>query len=206
MHASSAPRQIDARRSPCPARSPLAHTVEEAYESRLLGEVARWDDQAAFESLYASHFNAVRSAAMQICRDADVADDIAQQTFTALWIRAERLAATTVRLRPWLCTVARNAAIDYLRGGALANRPLAAAAEVASAEPDPADALVAAQSAAALRAALAMLSPEQRDAVELVYFSGMTYRAAADACGQPRGTLKSRVRLALSHLRQLLSQ
>lgn len=204
MYASAA-RQIDARRSPCPVQPPLAHTVEEAYEAILLGEVARWDDQAAFESLYTDHFDAVRSAALKICRDADVADDIAQQTFTALWIRAERLAAKTLRLRPWLCTVARNAAIDYLRGG-IANGPLDAAAELASTEPDPADALISAQSTAALRAALATLSPEQRGAVELVYFSGMTYRAAAEVSGQPQGTLKSRVRLALSHLRQILSR
>jgi RNA polymerase sigma-70 factor (ECF subfamily) len=177
------------------------HPVEESYEARLLGEVARWNDQAAFEVLYARHVGAVTHAALHICGDRHVAEDIAQQTFTALWIRAGRLAAKTLRIRAWLCTVARNAAIDYLRTGSVALAALDAAANVRSNEPDPQQAALTAEAAHELHAALATLSPEQRCAVELFYFTGMTYRAVADMTGQPIGTIKSRVYLAVLHLR-----
>jgi DNA-directed RNA polymerase specialized sigma24 family protein len=97
------------------ARVPAPPTLAEAYESRLLHEVACWDDQVAFESLYETHVAAVTQAALSICDDAGTAEDIAQQTFTALWIRAGRIAARSLRLRPWLCTVARNAALEHVR-------------------------------------------------------------------------------------------
>jgi len=96
-------------------RYAIPQTIDEAYEMRLLAEVARWDDQAAFEELYNRHHAVVARAAQQVCRDAEVTREITQHTFTALWVRAERLVNKSVRLRPWLTTVARNAAIDHVR-------------------------------------------------------------------------------------------
>jgi RNA polymerase sigma factor (sigma-70 family) len=178
--------------------------LDEAYEMRLLAEVARWDDQAAFEELYALHAAAVKRVALQICRNAGIADEIVQHTFTALWVRAERLIYKSVRLRPWLTTVARNAAIDHIRG----ERPgdsIEAAERIAASDPRPDDAVLQTEAHAELAAALATLSANQRAAVELVYFAGATYEAAAATLGEPVGTIKSRVRLALGHLRTRLT-
>jgi RNA polymerase sigma-70 factor (ECF subfamily) len=182
-----------------------APTLEEAYELRLLGEVARWDEQAAFEEIYARHRMAVVRTALQVCGDPHAAEEIAQQTFTALWVRADRLIEKSVRLRPWLTTVARNAAIDYLR----AQKHCAAldeAAAIASAEQTPEEAVVEAAGDSELGTALALLSAEQRAAVELIYAAGMTYAAAATALGEPVGTIKSRVHLALGHLRATMKR
>jgi RNA polymerase sigma-70 factor (ECF subfamily) len=181
-------------------RFSTAPTLEEAYEMRLLGEVARWDEQAAFEEIYTRHHKAVVGTALQICQDRGAAEEIAQQTFTALWIRADRLIEKSVRLRPWLTTVARNAAIDHVR----AQKHVAAldeAAAIASTAQTPEDAAIASAGEAELGAALATLSAEQRAAIELVHIAGMTYAAAANMLGEPVGTIKSRVHLALGHLR-----
>ncbi len=178
-----------------------AQTIDEAYEMRLLAEVARWDDQAAFEELHGRHRSAVVSAALQICRDCDAAEDVAQQTFTALWVRADRLVAKSLRLRPWLTTVARNAAIDHVRAQRAA-ASLDDAQHLPSGQFSPEDVATAEDERTRLTAAVAALSPDQRAAVECVYFAGMTYEATAVALGAPAGTIKSRVRLGVAHLRR----
>jgi len=188
-----------------PYRSSAVPTLEEAYERRLLGEVARWDDQAAFEELYARHHRSVEKTALQVCGDPGVAEEIVQQTFTALWIRADRLIDKSVRLRPWLTTVARNAAIDHVR----AQRHVAAlddAAVLPSAMPTPEEAALAAADDAEFAAVLATLSAQQRAAVELIFGAGLTYAAAAEMLHEPIGTIKSRVHLAVGHLRARLEQ
>jgi RNA polymerase sigma-70 factor (ECF subfamily) len=185
-------------------RSNAPQTLDEAYEIRLLAEVARWDDQAAFEEIYDRHRAAVARAARQICRDAATAEEIVQLTFTALWARAARLVDKSVRLRPWLTVVARNAAIDHVRAAESA-ASLRDIPEFASPEPSPEAAAISGESATELAQALATLSAEQRAAVELVYIAGYTYASAAQALGEPIGTIKSRVRLACDHLRARLA-
>lgn len=194
------PRPVAAVTARPPRRRITHQTVDEAYEMRLLAEVARWDDQRAFEEIYARHSAAVMRVARRVCRDARAAEEIVQQTFTALWVRAERLVEKSVRLRPWLTTVARNAAIDHLRGERHAD-PIATAEEITSDDASPLELALFAEAAAELTQAVAELSADQRVAINAVYVEGMTYVAAAEALCEPVGTIKSRVRLALGHLR-----
>jgi RNA polymerase sigma-70 factor (ECF subfamily) len=189
-------------RSRRPARVSAPPTLAEAYDVRLLGEVARWDDQAAFESLYETHVDAVTRAALSICDDAGAAEDIAQQTFTALWIRAGRIAERSLRVRPWLCTVARNAALEYMRKEREA--PGGGAPAVASGA-GPEQLVFEAQTASELHGAIARLPLDQRRAVEMVYFSALSYAGAAEALGCPVQTVRSLVRRALVQLRERLS-
>jgi RNA polymerase sigma-70 factor (ECF subfamily) len=118
-------------------------------------------------------------------------------------VRAERLVEKSIRLRPWLTTVARNAAIDSLRSDR-ATDSVAPIAAVPSDELTPEGAAIAADAKTELTAALAALSAQQRAAIELVYFADLTYAAAAEKLGEPVGTIKSRVHLAMSHLRARL--
>jgi RNA polymerase sigma-70 factor, ECF subfamily len=180
-------------------------SLEEISDEALLEAVGRWSDHAAFEAIYARHIGAVNAVARQVCRKRAAVEEIAQHTFMGLWQRAERLAAKSVRLRPWLVTVARNAAIDYVRSGHAATVLLEEATDRPSQEIGPERALLDGESHDALHGGLAALSPQQCEVIELVYFQGLTYQAVADATGEPLGTVKSRVRLALKHLRDLMS-
>lgn len=177
----------------------------EAYDATLLAAVAAQGDEAAFEELYRRHYRAVASVALQVCRNSHAAEDVAAHTFTALWSRAGRLVARSVRLRAWLTTVARNAAIDYVRSAATTVAAIDEAAEQPACEPGPEATALARESSVALHAAIAQLSSDQRTVIEMIYFGAMTYAAVADATGEPLGTLKSRVRLALGHLRTRLA-
>jgi RNA polymerase sigma-70 factor (ECF subfamily) len=183
-----------------PAAVPHAADVTaEARDTALLGAVALRGDEAAFEQLYRLHVRAVTRAAYAICRDTWIAEDIAQRAFATLWERAGRLAAKSVRLRPWLVTVARNAAIDHWR----AAQPCIELTTEADAV-CPQDAAVMQALIADLTPALAALSSEQRTVIELRYFAGLTFPAIAERTGERLETVKSRARLALGHLRRLL--
>jgi RNA polymerase sigma-70 factor (ECF subfamily) len=189
---------IDPQDCPNLARHP-AQSMAEARDTALLGAVAFRGDGAAFEQLYRLHVRAVTGAAYAICRDIWTAEDIAQRTFATLWERAGRLAAKSVRLRPWLVTVARNAAIDHLR----AAQPYTELTPEADAL-CPQEAAVTQALIADLAPALATLSSEQRTVIELRYFAGLTFPAIAERTGERLETVKSRARLALAHLRRLL--
>jgi RNA polymerase sigma-70 factor (ECF subfamily) len=188
------------------ARFSAPPMLEEAYDARLLGEVARWDDQAAFESLYETHVAAVTQAALSICGDAGVAEDIAQQAFIALWARAGRIVERSVRVRPWLCTVARNAALDHVRKEHVVLGALDDAMATLSPEAGPEQSALNAEASAELRCALAALSAEERVAVEMVYFGRASYRAAAAAMGRPQRTIRTLVRRAIPKLRAYLTR
>jgi RNA polymerase sigma-70 factor (ECF subfamily) len=178
--------------------------VGEAGEAELLAAVAFLRDESAFDRLYHLHLGSVMSAAMHICRNKAIAEEIAQRAFMTLWQRAERLSTRSVRVRAWLVTVARNASIDYLRAenayGAMGDS-LGDPAQIEC----PQDAAVTNALAAELAPALALLSPEQRTVIELRYFRDMTFAAIAEQTGDALGTVKSRARLAIEHLRHALS-
>jgi RNA polymerase sigma-70 factor (ECF subfamily) len=175
-------------------------------DARLLAAVANRGDSDAFEQLYARHIAAVINAALQVCRNHAIAEDIAQQTFKALWERAERLVSKTVRVRPWLTTVARNAAIDELRSRSASAAPLCEECDRPTSDGEPEREALIAEATDELHAALRTLSAPQRDAVDMIYFHGMSYAAASRAAGVPSATLKSRIRLALAHLRAALEE
>lgn len=186
-----------------PSQAPVRFQSGEALDCSLIERIARQRDQRAFEQLYARHAAAVTSVAFHITHDRGAAEDIAQQVFLSLWQRADRLVAKTIRVRSWLTTVARNAAIDHLR----ASEPMLELdhAIVADEASDPVAAALSAIDAEALRAAVATLPEAQRRVVELICFDGCTCSEAASATGAPVGTIKSRLRLAVQHLRVALS-
>ena len=190
---------------PAPTRSLPASPAPQTAESRdtaLLEAVAFANDPTAFEELYRLHVNAVMRAAMRLCRNKTVAEEIAQRTFTTLWERAGRLVAKSVRLRPWLVTVARNASIDHIRLES-ARVPLTDEHTFAQ-EGCPQEKAVTNALIASLAPALAALSSEQRLVIELRYFEGLTFAAIAAQTGEALSTVKSRARLGLEHLRRYI--
>ncbi len=185
---------------------PPLPTSDEERDARLLGQIARRRDCAAFETLHALHIAAVTDAALRICGNRSTAEEIAQDTFWTLWQRADRLALRTVRVKAWLKTVARNAAIDAMRRSrSKASVSLEELAVPLPSGDEPARTVLAHESGEELQRALAELSPKQRYAIELIFFRGMTYCEAATLANLPSATLKSRVRLALRNLRRAMT-
>src|SRR4029077_13310100 len=135
-----------------------------------------------------------------VVADREQAEDLVHDAFVAIWQKIDRFDPARGSLRPWIVTVVRNRAIDRLRG----TRP---SIEIGEADdrsllrsgPNPTwDDVLAQLGAEQLRTALDGLPAEQRQAIELAYFGGRTYREIATLTGVPLGTANGRLRLALA--------
>ena len=180
--------------------------------------------EPALERLYDRHSNAVFASAMQTSRDEWLATEVVQETFLTLWDHADRFDAERGELRSWLMTIARNRSIDRLRAAGRHDRAasfsaLARPAEddhavdewlagtgdliaVGSAEPLPDVAVADKETRASIDAAIAGLDPVERRVIVLAYDQGLTQSEIAASLGWPIGTVKTRTRRALRHLRE----
>ena len=173
-----------------------------------LAQRIRSGDRAALGEVYDRHASAAMAVALRIVADREGAEDLVHDTFVAIWQKIDRFDPARGSLRSWIVTIVRNRAIDRLRG----TRP---SIEIGEADersmlrsgPNPTwDSAMARLGAVQLRAALDELPAEQRQAIELAYFGGRTYREIATMTGVPLGTANGRLRLALARLRELLRQ
>jgi RNA polymerase sigma-70 factor (ECF subfamily) len=184
--------------------------------------------QDALASLYDRYGNAVFAAAMRASRDSGVAAEVVQETFLTLWNRAELFDASRGALSTWLVTIARNRAIDRLRSAGRRERAatfssfarsqaddhsigewLAASGELIGAagpEPAPDIALAEKETRASIAEALGFLDPVERRVILLAYDGGLSQSEIAASLGWPIGTVKTRTRRALRHLRDRLEQ
>lgn len=157
-------------------------------------------DQRALATLYDRHAPKVLGLARQVLRDQARAEEITQAVFLRLWEHPERFDPARGHLGSYLCTMAHTRAIDLLRADRARQRreendhrrgvPLRTSGE---------------QELAALRIevrdALDRLGDAERTVLVLAYFGGYTYREVAELIGEPEGTVKSRIRTALTRLR-----
>ncbi len=136
--------------------------------------------------------------------DAQLAEDVVQETLVRAWQRPNIVNNRYSSIRPWLFTVARNLVNDHWRARKarpteVSETELATVAE----ERDPIDETVRAH---AMRQAMARLSPEHRDVLAQVYYRGLSIVDTAEALGVPAGTVKSRTYYALRSLRLILDE
>jgi RNA polymerase sigma-70 factor (ECF subfamily) len=147
------------------------------------------------------------AVAVRVVSDRELAEDLVHDAYVAVWQKIDRFDPSRGSLRSWLLTIVRNRAIDRLRG----TRPSIEVGEadeqsLLRTDANPTwEATVQRRSATELLRALAQLPDEQRQAVELAYFGGRTYREIAVLTGVPQGTANGRLRLALAKLRDSLS-
>lgn len=165
-------------------------------------------DVAALEEVYARYGKPVWSLARKVAGDDGVAEEVVQEAFLRLWTRVSDYDPARGRLLPWLLTIAHHRAIDELRRRrARGERDGLDAAIFTLEDPDagPADTAIAHDDREAIRGALAALPEAQRRAIELAYFGGLSQAEIASRTGEPLGTIKTRMRLALRKLRDLLA-
>ena len=173
----------------------------------ILAYRIRSGDREAVGELYDRYAGIAMAVAVRVLRDRGAAEDVVHDAFVAVWQKIDRFDVAQGSLRSWLLTIARNRAIDRLRRA----RPAEGVEDLDGrsflrSTPNPTwDAAIASLDRRALVAAVATLPAEQREAVELAYFEGLTYREVAVRVGIPPGTASGRLRLALVKLRQALA-
>jgi RNA polymerase sigma-70 factor (ECF subfamily) len=173
-------------------------------DTELLHAVARGDERA-LGSLYDHYSPILFGLLLRILKDRPEAEDVLQEVFLQVWQRAPSFDAERGRPFTWLVTLARSRAIDRLRSVRSRERAAqASAAEAVETVSDASDDAVRSEQGEQVRGALLAIPEEQRRALLLAYFEGLSQTEIAARLGQPLGTVKTRMRSGMSKLRELL--
>lgn len=170
----------------------------------LMRAVAFKRDKAAFRSLFEIFAPRIKAMLMRMGVEAELAEDIAQETMILVWRKAELFDPGRASAAAWIYTIARNLRIDRLRRDQRAR--LHAVLEILDDEaPERADApLDAGERSLRVGDAMQRLPQDQMQVIELSFFDGLAHGEIASRLGIPLGTVKSRLRLAMARLREFL--
>ncbi len=180
-------------------------------DHKLIARMSAGDD-GALAQFYDRWSQSVYALVSHLVRDLDDADDVVEDTFWQAWRQASRYEPSRGTVSTWLLTIARSRALDRVRARRrLREEPLTPvslleeSAVATGSASDPANVAEATERRTLVAGALRTLPVDQRQVLELAYFSGLSQTEIADRTGQPLGTVKTRTRLAVQKLRTALS-
>jgi len=163
-------------------------------------------DVSAFEQLYDRHSHLVYSVVLRILQQAGTAEEVVQDVFLQLWRNAAQYDRSRGPFVPWLLTLARNRALDTLRLKSERQRRREDQTEklppVTVSAPEYEKTLDEKRAAEKVRALMGELIPQQKKAIELAYFEGLSHTEIAEALKEPLGTVKSWIRNGLIRLKE----
>jgi RNA polymerase sigma-70 factor (ECF subfamily) len=162
-------------------------------------------DQLALHALYEMAHRIVFTLIMRITANRETAEELTIDVFHDVWRRASRYDPANGTVLGWIMNQARSRAIDRLRFDSRKKRSHGDVQPLTEAAADPRDVLELREQGESLRAALAALTPGERQAIETTFFAGLTHAEAAARLHQPLGTIKTRIRSGLHKLRQTLT-
>lgn len=184
------------------------HEVVQDLEPELLIERAAQGDSAALVVLYDRFGSLLFALALRIVGHRTEAEDVIQEVFVRAWREAPSFDRKKGSAAAWLSTLTRNRAIDLVR----ARKRRATHDELRSAENEthietrsPEVEASVSERTRAVQAAIQLLTPEQKNALELAYFGGLSHSEIAEALNQPLGTIKTRLLAAARKLREVLA-
>jgi RNA polymerase sigma-70 factor (ECF subfamily) len=178
-------------------------------DQTLLARVADGDSQA-LDTLYDRYSRVVYGVALRILGQADLAEEVVQETFWSVWRRSRTFQTGSGKVASWIFGIAHNLSVDELRRQR--SRPQSvydteATPVLRGREDDRMDVAAEAienERGRVIGAALQQISAEQREAIELAYFGGLSQSEIAERLQSPIGTIKTRIRLGLRKLRDVL--
>lgn len=171
------------------------------HSSELLARIQRRDHRA-LETLYRRTGPYALAVAKRIVGRMNEAEDVVQEAFVEVWRRADQYDQRRGSGEAWVLGIVRNRAIDRLRHRAVVLR---AVQDEGAPPPTPLEDATAIEERRAVVAALAEIPRDQRAAIELAYYDGLSHSEIAAKIGEPLGTVKTRIRTAMEKLTKLLS-
>jgi RNA polymerase sigma-70 factor (ECF subfamily) len=178
-------------------------------DGELVTRITR-GDASALEMLYDRYVRQCFGLALRMLGDSAVSEEVVQEVFLKLWTNPGSYSTQKGKFISWLLSLIHHRCIDELRKRSRTELALEdpETGGVLSTEPDPAlepaEQVWVMEQQRAVRAALAQIPQNQRQVLELAYFRGLSHSEIADKLGQPLGTVKTRIRLGMQALRQLL--
>lgn len=173
-------------------------------DEELIRLIATARDRAAFAQLFERYAGRIKGAIMAMGAAPDEADEAMQEAMLSIWRRAESYNPALAPASAWIFAIARNRRIDMIRRN---NRPVPDPHDPLfrpAKSPSPDQAFAARERHIRIQEAVAELTEEQREVVRLAFFTGLSHSEIAARTGAPPGTVKSRIRLAVAHLRRAL--
>jgi RNA polymerase sigma-70 factor (ECF subfamily) len=170
-------------------------------------------DHAAMSTFYDRYAPAVMGLAMRITRERSDAEDVVVDTFAQVWRDVGRFEAGRGSVGAWVATIARSRALDLLRARGRRDRideiaegeSTVSPTAIGSQPPSPLSNVLSDERAQLVQQAMASLPVAQRASLELAYFGGLSQSEIAERLEEPLGTIKTRMRLGLRRLRELLA-
>jgi RNA polymerase sigma factor (sigma-70 family) len=175
-----------------------------SWAEQSLIERLRSGDETALGELYDELAGFVFGLALRVIGDKQAAEDVTQDIFVAIWEDPGRFDATRGTLRGFIGTMTHRRSVDVIRREEARRRRETKTSMDPRPVPDLAETALQTYTSGKVRDAVALLPDPQRRALELAYFQGHTYRQVADILGIPEGTAKSRLRLGLQRIAELL--
>lgn len=166
-------------------------------DERLIERMAARDERALIE-LHARYAPYINAMGRRMLRDRDEIQQSVQDAFVNAWNAAERFDARKASAKTWLVTIAHRVMLNRLRGKRLDTCPLEAW-DAPSRMPDHVERIH-------LEKVVAMLTPEERELIELAFYKGHSHGELAELTGRPLGTVKTKLRAALGKLRRRLGE
>jgi RNA polymerase sigma-70 factor (ECF subfamily) len=184
-------------------------TQAEGLSDEALIAQLRERNTQAFGMLYDRHSRVAFGLAYRMVGDPSAAEDVVQEAFLALWRQAESFQPGRATARTWLLSIVHHRAIDRLRRASTREVPEAAVESTQDRIDESIDVeqqVGISLDAEQVRKALGALPTDQRHAIELAYFGGLSHSEIAHKLGVPLGTVKGRLRIGLQKMRMLLDQ
>jgi RNA polymerase sigma-70 factor (ECF subfamily) len=190
--------------SPRVPATPGSATIAPDLE-RLIEQIAS-GSEAAMAGLYDRTASLIFGLIRRIVRDQQAAEEVTHEVYLQVWRKARDFDAMRGKASTWLLLLARSRALDYLRSSRARRRdaPLELIDGQASDSPGPDEDWARSSTRRTLDAALEELSAPQRQAIACAYYRGLSYTEVAAELGEPVGTIKTRIRLGMTRLRQIL--
>jgi RNA polymerase sigma-70 factor (ECF subfamily) len=170
-------------------------------------------DQQALSDLYDRHRSLLYALSLRILRERAEAEEVLEDVFLQVWTGAGGYDSKRGSVQGWMITLCRSRAIDRLRargrrtaGAAALSQERGGRAETAVAADDPAEQVAVKERRRLIAVALTELAEQNREAVELAYYGGLSHAEIAVKLGQPLGTVKTRIRQGLISLRESLAR
>jgi RNA polymerase sigma factor (sigma-70 family) len=186
-------------------RPPAAGNLAQVSDEALVSLVASSDEQALAE-LYDRFGRVAYGLALRILRDEALAQDAVQEAFLGVWRSADRYLPERAKASTWILTLVHRRAVDLVRReDRRRGEPFDDVAEPVALSTVEGEATLGYQRRV-VQEALKGLPADQREALELAYYGGLTQSELAERLGQPLGTIKSRMFMGLARLRDLLAQ
>jgi RNA polymerase sigma-70 factor (ECF subfamily) len=180
-----------------PMHKSPANPTDAGNDMRLVARV-RAGDQQALAELYDRYSGVVYAVSLRILQDTGTAEDILQDIFLQLWRKPEAFDSSRGSLGPWLAVIARHRSIDRLRQ----RRPESDIEDcILTSSTDLRDETERSLVIEKVRVVMNEMSSDQRTAMEMAFFQGLTHTEIAEKTGEPLGTIKTRIRSGLQMLR-----